>query len=229
MPWCLGSVPQLSQCFACFTSCCRFGKLYGMPALHLYSSPPWSTCHIALCFPLLQQVQGWGGGWPLNRKRFRRNVVQHVQHFWVASRYPSSFPSPFPHLSVHHPSLCSKSIAFKKKKSIAFVFKVPNVARENNFSLGIFFSIQANWNGLFCLTLRRQPNESLFLKFLMIISSSVFRVPVRNTLIDGPDQICRMCQPSSYHFCGCLLSFHVLINIDPYANITFVKRVYSFS
>lgn len=96
MPWCLGSVPQLSQCFACVTACCKLGKLYGMPALHPYSSPPWPACHIALCFPLLQQVQGWGGGWPLNRKRFRRNVVQHVQHFWVASGYPSSFPSPFP-------------------------------------------------------------------------------------------------------------------------------------
>ena len=69
---------------------------------------------------------------PTKWKSFRRNVVQHVHYFWIASRETTSSPPLYPTSLFQH--------TFPYSKCIAFVFKVTNVARENDFSLGIFFN-----------------------------------------------------------------------------------------
>lgn len=69
---------------------------------------------------------------PTKWKSFRRNVVQHVHYFWIASRETTFSPHLYPTSLFQHTFLCSKCIAF--------MFKVTNVARENDFSPGIFFN-----------------------------------------------------------------------------------------
>lgn len=50
--WCPGSVSQLSRCLV---SCCKLREPYGMSAFpHLLISTPWSLCHMAFHFPLLE-------------------------------------------------------------------------------------------------------------------------------------------------------------------------------
>lgn len=126
---------------------------------------PWSLCHMAFHFPLLENLNAKElGGLTTTRKTFKRSCGSSAHSLCIPSRAAISPCLAFPHilLSVQVPS---------------FPVQVHTWNERGWFPSG--YSRLADWSGPFCLTLRRKLGGTMFLKFVVVSSSCVFRIHVR--------------------------------------------------